>query len=1305
MKEDKNNKETKILSQVEPREITTELKESYLDYAMSVIVSRALPDVRDGLKPVHRRILWAMWDMGLTHSAKFMKSARVVGECLAKNTLVLTTEGLKPIQEIERGKFVYTHSGIKPVKELYIMPAKPLLKITLSNGISIVGTNSHKLKIFNEAGEFVWKETQDISVGEWLAIKTAYPDIKEAVLPRYKNHRKTLNANIAYILGVLISDGWISADYGKKKLRRLGFCSSDRGVVEKISSCFTKEFDYTPTIEISAYKIKTKNGSVKQNVMYKVRINRADINNYLIRALKIPENFKASTKYLPPHIFQSPREVIFSLMSGLIDGDGSIHKSDCSMVYASTSRRLIDELQILLQHLGVFSKRYKSKVKNHPSAINGRDVNGNYNSYTLEINGSEAQKLGKQLTLASPKKQERLNRILAMDSNRLWSNFGMIPYGGALIWKELSKLHLGSGWYQSQNGSKFRMGITYQGGGKMRYSSDLSEKPLRLQQVVDFGIAQKLSRVESTLGQVINSVIQDNINFLQVKKIESVAPEITYDIEVEDDHQFIANGVISHNCLGKYHPHGDTAVYDAMVRLAQPFSMRYPLVEGQGNFGSIDGDSAAAQRYTEARLSKIAEEILADIEKETVDWQPNYDNSREEPKVLPSKFPNLLVNGGMGIAVGMATSIPPHNLGEVVDAAVKLLDHPKTSITELMEVVKGPDFPTGGIIYDRKTINEAYATGRGSVTTRALSEITEKKSGQYVIVITEIPYQVNKSELIIKIAELIQEKRIEGIRDVRDESDKDGLRIVIELKNDVSPQKILNQLYKNTDLQKDFHLNLIALQNRGIQPQLLSLKDMLEEFTEHRREVVRRRAEFDLKKARERAHILEGLAKALSVIDKIIATIKKSSDKDEAHKNLVKNFKLSDIQATAILEMRLQTLAALERQKIEDELKEKLKLIKELELLLKSPEKIKGVIKSELLEMKEKFGDERRTKVVVGGLKEFKEEDLVPEEETVITLSAGGYIKRSNPGDFKVQKRGGKGIIGGDVGEEDFVQHFVSAVTHDNILFFTDSGKVFQTKVYDIPAVSRTSKGKAIHNFLEIPTSEHVSAIITYPGNGKSQIANSKAPSDQPLAISHLQYLVMVTEGGIIKKTEIADFENVRRSGIIAIKLRSGDKLKWVGVCEAGNEILIATSNGQAIRFKEKDLRPMGRAASGVTAIRLKKGDKVSAMEIIAGGKEGKETQLLAVMANGYAKRTPLKEYKTQKRGGSGIKTAKITSKTGPIVAARVITDAEELLALSTKGQIIKTLIKDVRIAGRATQGVRIMALKAGDKVAGIVCL
>ncbi len=738
--------------------------------------------------------------------------------------------------------------------------------------------------------------------------------------------------------------------------------------------------------------------------------------------------------------------------------------------------------------------------------------------------------------------------------------------------------------------------------------------------------------------------------------------------------------------LARYHPHGDASVYDAMVRMAQDFSMRYPLVHGQGNFGSIDGDSPAAYRYTEAKLARIAEEMLFDIEKETVEWAPNYDATRDEPKTLPAKLPNLLLNGTLGIAVGMATSIAPHNLGEVVDAILHLAANPDATSEDLCEFIKGPDFPTGGIIYDAKAIKAAYVTGKGAILTRAKAEIIEKKnSRQFDIVVTEIPYQVNKAELIKTIAELAQERKIEGIRDLRDESDREGLRIVIELKNDVAPQKVLNWLYKHTDLQKNFNMNMIALvsENGGLVPRLLALRDILSEYLAYRKEVIARRTKFDLRKAEERAHILEGLMIALDAIDRVIATIRKSKDKEEAHAALMTLFKLSAVQATAILEMRLQSLAALERLKVEAELKEKKALIEDLKAILKSPARIVKIVTDEVTELKAKYGDERRTRVVARAPEAVSDEDLVPEEEAMVTVSAGGYIKRLPPDTFKVQRRGGKGLIGSDVADEDFLSHFFSANTHDNVLFFTDKGRVFQTKIYEIPQATRTSKGRAIQNFLELPADEHVNAIVNYSSKKEAK-----------------KYLMMVTKQGLIKKTSLADFANIRRTGIIAITLKKGDQLKWAKLTTGTDQVVLATRQGQSIRFDEKDARPMGRTAAGVRAIKLKKqNDEVAGFDII----KGDDAMFLVVMEHGFAKQTPLKEYKKQARGGSGIKTADVTAKTGLVISAHAVTDEKDLFALSAKGQMIRTELATVRTTGRSAQGVRIMNLNQGDRLAGTV--
>lgn len=740
--------------------------------------------------------------------------------------------------------------------------------------------------------------------------------------------------------------------------------------------------------------------------------------------------------------------------------------------------------------------------------------------------------------------------------------------------------------------------------------------------------------------------------------------------------------------LGKYHPHGDSAVYESLVRMAQDFSLRYPLVRGQGNFGSLDGDRAAAYRYTESKLEGIAEQMLFDIEKETVNFRPTFDGTHKEPSVLPAKLPNLLLNGTVGIAVGMATNIPTHNLTEICDAVLHILENPEASIDDLMQFVKGPDFPTGGIIYDKKDIQQALATGKGGVVVRAKTEIVEGSKGTYSIIVHEIPYQANKTTLIEKIAMLVKEKKIEGIRDLRDESSKGDVRIVIELKKDAYPKKVLNRLFQSTQLQDTYHYNMLALID-GIQPRILNLKMILEEYIKHRLVVIQRRSQFELDKAKERSHILDGLLIAMLKIDQVIETIKKSKDKDVARENLIKKFKLSEKQAIAILEMRLQSLASLERLKIEQENKDKLKLIKELETLLKSQTKQKKIIETDVTEIREKYGDERRTQVIPHGVKDFAMEDVIPDTSTVIMMSRSGYIKRLSPDVFKTQSRGGKGVMGLTTKEEDEVEDMFSTTTHKDLLFFTTSGRVFKMKAYDVPETTRTAKGQALVNFLNLAPGESVSTTLSLEDE------------------ETMKYLLMVTQNGTIKKSESSEFLNIRSNGLKAIKLKDGDILKWVHPTAGKDQVMLVSEAGQAIRFKEEGVRPMGRSASGVRGLKLKGGDKIVGMSIITPtmAKDGKNQQLLVVMSNGYGKRTAIEEYKVQGRGGSGIKTANITKKTGVIVSARLSSseDARDLMIISGGGQVIRTAVKAVSVLGRATQGVRIMRFKTeGDVVASV---
>ena len=749
--------------------------------------------------------------------------------------------------------------------------------------------------------------------------------------------------------------------------------------------------------------------------------------------------------------------------------------------------------------------------------------------------------------------------------------------------------------------------------------------------------------------------------------------------------KFRKSAAVIGEVLGNYHPHGDSAVYDAMVKMAQDFTMRYPLVWGQGNFGSIDNDPPAAMRYTEARMMPIASEMLRDIEKETVDFRPNYDGTKKEPEVLPAGMPNLLLNGTLGIAVGMATNIPPHNLNEIVDATVQLIDKPKATNEDLLEYVQGPDFPTGGMAFNVKDIHHAYASGKGGVVVRGEAEIVEEKKGNQQIVISSIPYRINKDDLIVKIADLVKNKKIEGIKDMRDES-ADDIRIVIDLKGGSHPQKVLNNIYKYTPLEDTFHYNLVALVD-GV-PQTLSLKGILEQFIAHRVEVVTRRTRHDLRKAEDREHILLGLKKALDHIDEIIQLIKKSKDTPTAHQNLMKKFNFSDRQATAILEMRLQKLAGLERQKIEDELKEVQDLIAKLKDILSSDKKLRNVVKTELKDIAKKYGDERRTRIYKKGAKSISTEDLIPDEDATLVLTAGGYIKRMHPDQFKKQKRGGVGVVDITTKDDDFVTTFLTANTHSDLLFFTDAGKVYQTKMYDVPEGKRATRGKSVMNFLPLGSQERITSIVPM----------SKEVKENDLS------MLMVTSGGIAKRVRAAQFHEVRRSGLNVMKLGDNDQLISAEFVSDEDESIVVTAQGQAIRFQVTDVREMGRSAAGVRVMKLEDDDYITGAHAITS--ETKDAGLMVLTTYGYGKITSLQEYKAQKRGGSGVKTAKITDKTGHVIATRLVTaNTSELVVMSKRSQVIRTDVSEIPRLGRISQGVRIMKLRQGDEIASLICL
>lgn len=744
--------------------------------------------------------------------------------------------------------------------------------------------------------------------------------------------------------------------------------------------------------------------------------------------------------------------------------------------------------------------------------------------------------------------------------------------------------------------------------------------------------------------------------------------------------KFAKSARIAGEVMGKYHPHGDSSIYDSMVRLAQDWVMRYPLVQGQGNFGSMDGDPAAASRYTEARLGRAGNELLGDLDKETVDFRDNYDGSEQEPSVLPARLPNLLLNGQIGIAVGMATNIPPHNLGELVDATIHMIDNPDATVDDLLKHVKGPDFPTGAIVYGGTPMKQAYQTGRGSVTIRAVANIEETKKGRSQIIVTEMPYAVNKATLIEKIAELHKEKKIQ-IADLRDESARGVVRVVIELKKDAYPKKILNQLFKLTALQTTFHYNMLALID-GIQPRVLGLQDILQEFVKHRQNVVRRRTEFELRKAKERAHILEGYKIALDHIDEVIKIIRASKTSEEAEKNLIEKFKLSEIQAKAILAMQLRRLTGLEREAIEAELAELLALIGKLEAILADEQEILKIIKTELLEMKEKYGDKRRSQLINHELGKFSDEELIPEEESVILLTTENYIKRTLLSEYRRQNRGGKGKRGMTTKEEDVIAQLISTSTHDYLLFFTNKGRIFRLKAYEVPAASLQGKGVAAVNLLQLQPDEKITSIIR------------QAKDD-----GEDGYLFMATTKGTVKKTPMKDYANIRTNGLIAIKLDDGDELRWIKKTGGKNDIIVSTSAGQAVRFSEEDTRPMGRTARGVRGVRLRPNDRVVGMDVV----DDLARTLLVISEKGYGKITKVENFQIHKRGGVGIKAAVVTAKTGPIISVQTLDpDTSEVLLISSHGQTIRVGLKDIPTLGRTTQGVRIMRLADGDVVSSL---
>ena len=1296
------------IGKIQSVEITQEMRKSYLDYAMSVIVARALPDVRDGLKPVHRRILYAMHQMGLSHNSRYTKSAKVVGEtmgkyhphgdmaiydtlvrlaqdfsmryplidgqgnfgstdgdsaaamryCLTGDTLVLTNKGIIPIEKITDKKEaeinleVINYQG-KTVKanKFFDSGKHPTIKIVTRQGYELKGSFNHPILCWglNDFGfpALQWKLLQTITTNDYVIINRNFSLFSKDNLnlnnfypqdsSKYKDIKlpNKMNEDIAFLLGALVSEG----SFHQKQII---FNNQDLEFYTKVKEIIKKQF---PGVSLYERSIK---GNCQELSLYHQKAVKFLENIGL-------ENVKSEQKEIPFAVLYSKKEIIKQFLIALFEGDGSTtsHKDkrhqgkSIELNYNSKSLKLIKQLKVLLLNFGI--------VTNNPY----RDDRNS--CYKLIISGKEnIQRFKEEIGFFSPRKKAILKQIDDINPERM-SKTDWIPFLNDYL--------------------------------RTNYSGELVKKN-------NFDRYNKLEKNYPHLKQILKPqdviliewLLKKRFFFDQVKTIEKFSEkENVYSIRVADQsHSFIANGFVNHN--------------------------------------------------TEVRLDKITQEMIADIDKGTVDFQDNFDGSLKEPVFLPARLPNLLLMGSEGIAVGMATKIPPHNLNEIIDAVVFMIEKGKivspnnnhlkegkskkdvfeikkisldedqseealltsfesnVSIDEdLMKFIKGPDFPTGATIYNKKDILQAYATGNGKILVRAKAEIEEAKGEKFRIVITEIPYQVNKANLVAKIAQLVKERKIDGVMDLRDESDRQGLRVVVELKKTAKPKTILNNLYKNTQMQTSYPVNMVTLVDGT--PLTLNLKQILTEFIKHRQKVVTKRTIFEFEEAKHQAHILEGLKIAVDNIDAVIATIKKSKDALQAKVNLMNKFKLTEIQSEAILEMQLRRLAALERKKIEDDYKEVMKKIGYLIDLLRTPKKILEVIKKELLEIKAKYGDSRRTKVYAQALGEFNEEDLVPQENCLVTLTKGGYIKRLPVGTYRSQKRGGKGVSGMATKPEDEVSNLLGAQTHDSILFFTNQGRVFSIRVWELPECSRQSKGQALVNLINISQDEKIQSVLTF---------NTQANQNKN------QSLLMVTKKGIVKKTKLKAFANIRTSGLIAIKLNKGDELCWIKLASQDDHVLLVSHQGKSIRFKEKDVRPTGRDTMGVRGIRLKKDDYVMGMEVFPPKLEKPKDKrkkvfrdVLIVMEHGLGKRTSLNEYRLQKRGGIGIRAAHVIPKTGEIVACRIINEkVVQIILTSKRAQVIKLPVKNVPRLGRDTQGVIFMRFnKPGDTVAAVTCL
>ena len=1277
---------TEIAKEILPVNLEDEMRQSYLDYAMSVIVGRALPDVRDGLKPVHRRALFAMNELGNDWNKPYKKSARVVGDCFVRGALVHTETGLIPIEEIEPGCQVQLPDGrLSKVVQCFTNYPSSVVKVKLSNGYVFVVTPGQLFRVLQDDLTVIWERAENLAGRRVLAASPR-------ALGNTVDHPDADQIALAYIVGLLVAEGYLT-DRGRS--RRVGISMVDREPLE-----FLYEFCATQGLSVSWQEVTPSKAHYQPQ--------------HCVRFSGLAEAYEAcetTCQYKTvPHWILADRRFFAPFLAGFTDGNGHIRDISSQIsrreaTLVSTSERLLTQIQAMLVDSGIHGCLTCEDFAT-------RDYGeGRLPSYQLWIAGENSARFGALVYPHLKISGKRNSALHLMEWAGRVLNTTSECISGQKIFEVLSENHLGGGWYKDRNGRKFRAGIKYPSGSKIRYDMELHQRDISFRQLEEWGIIDKLDRMGSPLAASLRKLINTYTVLCVEEVLELDEKAETFDVQIADEnHEFLVQGCAVHNCIGKYHPHGDVAVYDTIVRMAQPFSLRYMLVDGQGNFGSIDGDSPAAMRYTEVRMSRIAHELLADLDKETVDFVPNYDESEHEPTVFPTRLPNLLINGSSGIAVGMATNIPPHNLGEVVDACLALIDDPILTIPQLMRYLPGPDFPTAALINGVSGIRDAYLTGRGRVQMRAKTEIElDEVRNRQAIIVNELPYQVNKARLIEKIAELVKEKKIEGIAELRDESDKDGMRIYIELRRGESAEVVLNNLFLHTSLQCVFGVNMVALVEG--QPRLLNLKQVLEAFLAHRREVVVRRTVFDLRKARERAHIVEGLMVALANLDPLIALIRAASDPATARVALLEQvwrpgpitdllaqtgatlsrpedlpaeyglseagYRLSPVQAQAILDLRLHRLTGLEQRKLLDEYQELLSRIRDYLEILTIPERLTAVIRAELTELRTQYADPRRT-TILPDEQSFNLEDLITEEAVVVTLSHTGYVKSQPLTLYRAQKRGGRGRAATTVKEEDFVDKLFIASTHDTILCFSNRGRVYWKKVYELPQAGRTARGRPIVNLLPLEEGERINAVLPVR------------------EFDDRHYIFFATANGTVKKTPLSEYSRPRTSGIIAIDLRDSDQLVNVALTHGQSDVMLFTNAGKALRFTETEVRNTGRSACGVRGVRIGEGQKVIALIVV------EEGTVLTVTENGYGKRTPVADYPRRGRGGQGIIAIQTSERNGQVIGAVQVENDHEIMLITDGGTLVRTPVEGISLVGRNAQGVTLIRLHDNEKLVGV---